>query len=290
MKIFEEFAAICKKYNLPKDINTFRLFCVYEKIAYHISIGQYEENEFSNLEAARLIRLISRGSGLKLSSAEGASVDIDNSILKACLFMYLNTELERNAGLLYSVMGIAGDKKGIKSGAEYMGEIFGKEGEYTEPYTEEELQKIIDFEGKQAKKESLMQGNEGKGIPKLGYYASSLNWVLTAGEEHKEGEEASTFSSLNESSKLNLIADLLEAAGVLADFKGQIWLQESWEAMTKKERANEVRGWLKSYKKKLESFPQHEAGNVYNTLKEFRQIQIMQAQRLKEEFSKLSFD
>ena len=55
--------------------------------------------------------------------------------------------------------------------------------------------------------------------------------------------------NLSPTKQFNIIGDLLEAAGVLQEYKGQLWMEGKWENMNDSARRHEVQDWLKAYEK-----------------------------------------
>lgn len=245
-----QFAAVCKKWGIPKGEGAKQLFFCFQEIAYYIHMGQYEKQDYGLLETAKLIRLLDKGRGIKVSSSNGGEVSLQNPILLAELYMYLNTALQVNSMGLYHYTGLARNKKQIKEGSTYKGVVFGS-GEFTEPYTEEELQKIVAFEEGRQQWELQMQGKAGAGIPKIGFFVQKF--LVQAPElfgyyycyTGPNGEALKP--ALQPTEQYNLIGELLEVTGVLEQFKGALWLQNKWAFMNNSERRKEVEGWLKSY-------------------------------------------
>lgn len=242
MKPNEKFARICKKWGLPKDDNTLQLFACFQEVLDFFLIGQYERNKFNFLEAAKLIRLIKNGAGtLKVSSADGRKVEISNDILKAILYMFLNTQLNWQSMGRYAYMGMT-TKKEIIQGGSYLGIYFPK-GDYTEPYTDEELQRIISWEQVNAKIEKEQTANR-----RLGFYVNKFMVDVPEVFDYLVDEEGNPLKpALSITQVYNIIGELLEAVGALEQYKGKGWLEERWSVMTNSERRKEVEGWLKTF-------------------------------------------
>lgn len=296
MELYEEFAKVCRKWELPKDEATCQLFCCFNDIAYFEKVGQHEKSSYGFLEAAKLIRLLKNGTGIKVTSVNGGAVEVQNQLLKAALYMFLNTELQRESAGVYAYGDMAKHKEQVKEFSEYQGAVFFAEGtpfapadldkmealqierqaaaseegrgteadllklvqwakgkqdhaEYTEPYTDEELQNIIQFEETRADFEGRL--SNAANARKLGYFVQKF--LIKAPEVfgyfycHLDSEGKPLKPALTPTKQYNLIGDLLQAAGVLQHFKGQLWLEDKWAVMDNSARRKEVEGWLKSY-------------------------------------------
>ena len=244
--IFSEFAAICRKYGLQKNDATFQLFTCFWEVAEYMNIGQYEQNDFDFLEAAKLIRLLRQGTDIEISSANGMEMKLQNPILKAFLIMHLNTEICRGSAGYYAGCGLVSEKQQISSG-EYEGVIFNN-CDFTEPYTDNELKEIIWFEQERQDWQERLKGRKGAEVPKLGYYVQKflVQVPKVFGEFYCYlGAEP----LMKPTDQCNLIGDLLELAKVFEKIRGKVWVEDNWESWTRGERAHNLKDWLESIEK-----------------------------------------
>lgn len=247
MDLYEKFAAVCRKWELPKDQGTLQLFRCYYDIAYFIHFGQYEANNYGFLESAQLIKLLKYGNGLKVTSAEGVEVALDNQMLIDFLYMHLNNDLQKMSAGQYAYINLTSEKGILKSGNVPDDVAFWWEG-CSEPYTDKELQNIIEFE--KTRKEY-----EGKLSPvkRLGHcvqrFLIEAPMVFGFFYCHVDDEGNKLKPNLSPTKQFNIIGDLLEAAGVLQEYKGQLWMEGKWENMNDSARRHEVQDWLKAYEK-----------------------------------------
>ena len=260
------FAEVCKKHELKKDSGTEQLFACYTDILYHMKKGQYEQTDKGLLELAKLIMLLETGTGIKVSRFEGGEVDIQNPFVLANMLMHLHTDLNTQSGGFYSIQGMAKEKGRIKEGFTYKGVSFEDTGNFTEPYTNDELQTIIDFEDShEAWRRGLKGRNRNGGNnPMLGSFVVQFlaccpslfgNFYCYTGPN---GEPL--LANFPPTKQYNIIGDLLAALGVLEQFKGKGWVETRWNYMNASERKKEVEGWQKSYEKAENNSPLQKAG------------------------------
>lgn len=241
MNEYDAFAEICKRYGLTKNEGTFRLCCAYDRVVAMVLMPHFDDN--NALELASLINLLNDGSSIEIVSKRGGSVHI-GEFVEAQLFMALNQTLINSYGRLYEELGIAERKGSIAPEGLYIKECYFSDENLLKPYTKQEISEILTYEkGLEEKKRRINCTYRSGRSPKLGYLAFLLDNVFS---ESREGLE------LNTTSKLNLIAELLEASGAITAIKGKVWYEKKWESVKDGGRgavANEVRGWLKSYKR-----------------------------------------
>lgn len=243
MEVIGNFAKVCRKWDLPKDDRTQQLFSCFYDIAYFIHFGQYEVIQYGFLEAAQLIKLLKHGSKLKVTSAEGGLVSLDNPMLREGLYMRLNYELQELSLGLYMNHGIITEKE--PKGKSASGWMFDCD-KFVEPYTDEELQNIIDFEKKWKEFEGSLSP-----VKRLGHFVQ--RFLIEAPKVfgyfycHVQSDGQELKPLLPPTKQFNIIGDLLQAAGVLREYKGELWLQDKWENMNSSERRHTLQDWLKSF-------------------------------------------
>lgn len=255
------FVEVCKKHELKKGTGTQQLFRCYTDILLYMKIDQYEQQDRGLLELAKLIRLLEKGNGFEVTSAQGAKVAIQNPFVLANMLMNLHTELNQQSSGFYAFHGITGEKGKIGEGFSYKGIFFSEPEYFTEPYTDEELQRIIEFEEAHEEQKKAMKGRNRNGgnNPILGNFVveflACCPSLFGAFYCYTGPNGEPLLANFPPTKQYNIIGDLLEATGVLEQFKGKVWLESKWAIMNASERKKEVEGWEKSFEKAEQKSP-----------------------------------
>ena len=235
--LVEPFVACCKEYKLEKQ-QACKLYIWYDSLLVSVIRGDNLldriESSASYLEEAKLLLLLQYGgNNVEVSTSTGGKVKLQDKRLLATICANLQKDLQENEVLYYN--NIAPQKQPVGVDYEFMGWHFFDKN-FREPYTAEELRSIIKFETKLVEEFNKMAGRgygKGVAIPMLGGYAQS--GLLAVPDD------------MSQTDSCNLIADLMEQAGILAKYRSQEWLDNTWPDKGRQERAREVKNWINSY-------------------------------------------
>lgn len=234
------FINTCKEYNFSYNDNSKAcriLRHLYNNAAYHDKIGQIEDDiksSFDHLKCASLIKSLRNADNVKIITEGGTGVNFHKETIRLdkedellmFLELYLNTLLdEQQIGSYQMLLGVK-----QKAGYHFINSD-QEDSFYKEPYTDEELEKIINLETKNKEKLRIINGRANKHIPELGRMAYMM---LNYGEDALRELTSKT-------KKYSFIGDLLMKAL-------PSWKDTEWDSDSNKEKYDKVKSWVKSFR------------------------------------------
>lgn len=231
---YAEFAEICKKYGLTKGEGTFELFLTYNALIGGISKGiqEYEQK----MKLAQLLRMLNKNKGISFTNGFD-EIRFEPGYILEELKAFLNTLLSRlNYYDRYKELGIS-PKTRIRNDIVHFdgdGERYDEWGlfkkftphkwNFTEPYSEDELSSIIEFEKYNIKRTKIREGRKPYSAPQKGLMALFLKDVI---EKFNLVEDVKLF-----------IWDLLVSLG---------YAESYGELMADNEKRQMISNWIKAW-------------------------------------------
>ena len=241
---YSKFVEVCKKYGLEKNLGTFQLFhCLVDTLIY-VHFDQYEKNETNRLEIAKMIQLFNSDEDVVVSVPKGGNVRISDEGTKTTLLLFLHNLLQIESANLYQVLGLAGDKSKINDTYHFKQYIYSGWDLY-EPYSEDELERIIEFESFEESKKGAMRGKAGGGIPKLGYFVEKF--IAYAPILFGDVLCSNTKPKMSQTDMYNLIGEMLVLADVVQMFYSKTWINSFVKELNRSQRRKVVKDWQNSY-------------------------------------------
>lgn len=243
-EICQKFAKICKGYGLKKDTRgLWELFhCFFDTLLY-ISIDQFEKNDTNRFDIARLIKLFNENNEIHVKAKNAGSITITDGKIKTIILLFLHYLLQIESGYLYQRLGFASGKSKI-SGNYHFKDLFLSGWDLNEPYTDDELKKILEFEEVENEFQKGFEGNAGGKIPHLGWFVEKfLESAPSLFGKNACDEEF----NMTPTTTYNLIGDLLILSGVVKNYLPKNWVEDVWSYKTKSGRRKIVSDWRKSY-------------------------------------------
>lgn len=241
---YKAFVDVCKKYRLEKNFASFQLFhCLVDTLLY-VHIDQYEQRESNRLEIAKLIQLFNTDGDIVVRNSKAGNVKLSDDGNRTTLLFFLHKLLQIESCGLYQELGLAGNKPKITDMYKFKGHIYSG-WDFYEPYSDGEVDRIIEFESFEESKKNAMKGKADGGIPKLGYFVEKFIAYCPI----LFGDILCTNAKprMSPTDMYNLIGEMLVLADVVQMFFPKIWVDGFVKDLNRSQRRKVVKDWRMAY-------------------------------------------